>query len=79
MPLIIVVVLGLWLFWPRYDLAISYDPEWKTQTIPETGFLTLSGCREAAGNYRAFEYVCLEKTGWGQMFNEYSEYNSKHQ
>jgi hypothetical protein len=70
------IVLGL--FWPIYDLSISYDIEWNDYEIIETNFLTLGACRKAAGNYSAVDWVCLKKTGWGQMTNDYSKYDSKH-
>lgn len=78
MPLIIIIVL-VGLFWPLYDLDISQDINWNNHLVVETNFLTLGSCREASGDYRAVDWVCLKKTGWGQLTNDYSKYDSKHQ
>jgi hypothetical protein len=77
MPLIIIIIVGL--FWPLYDLDVSQDINWSSHRIVETNFFTLGTCREASGNYRAMDWVCLKKTGWGQLTNDYSKYDSKHQ
>ncbi|MFV8451967.1 hypothetical protein ACNO65_18205 [Vibrio campbellii] len=79
MPLAIVIALGLGLFWPMYDLDISSDIEWNNHQVVETNFLTLGSCRKAASSYRTVDWVCLKKTGWGQLTNDYSKYDSKHQ
>ena len=79
MPLIMVIALGLGLFWPVYDLDVSKDIEWNSHRVVETNFLTLSSCRKAASTYRAVDWVCLKKTGWGQLTSDYSKYDSKHQ
>ena len=77
MPLILIAV-ALYLFWPRYDLNIAYDINWKNHAIVEENFFTLDSCRSAARNHRAADWVCLKKTGWGEIFNSYSKYDSKH-
>lgn len=79
MPPIAVILIGLGLFWPLYDLDVSQDINWNNHHIVDTNFLTLESCREAVGNYRAVDWVCLKKTGWGQLTNDYSKYDSKHQ
>ncbi len=81
MPLIVIVVIltALGLFWPLYDLDVSQDINWNNHRIVETNFFTLSSCRKAVGNYRAIDWFCLKKTGWGQLTNDYSKYDSKHQ
>jgi hypothetical protein len=78
MQLLVIVSVALALFWPRYDLDIAQDINWKNHYVAEEGFLTLSSCREASARYRAADWICLKKTGWGQMFNKYSKYDSKH-
>ena len=79
MALLIIVAVSLGLFWPVYDLSISKSINWTNYQTVETNFLTLGACRKAAGNYIAADWVCLKKTGWGQMTNDYSKYDSKHQ
>jgi hypothetical protein len=66
------------LFWPLYDLDVAKDVDWQEHRIVETDFLTLGACREAARQYRAADWVCWKKTGWGQLANDGSKYDSKH-
>jgi len=79
MPLLIIIVIGLGLFWPLYDLDVSHDINWNSHAVVETNFFTLSACRESAQSFHAADWVCLKKTGWGQLTNDYSKYDSKHQ
>lgn len=74
--IIIIAIFGLALFWPVYDLDISHDVEWKNHRIVERNFLTLGSCRDAVGKYAVVDWVCLKKTGWGQLTNDYSKYYS---
>lgn len=66
------------LFYPRYDLEVTMDGSWEDSEIIATDFYSLRNCRREAHDSRARYYVCLKKTGWGQMFNKYSKYDSKH-
>jgi hypothetical protein len=79
MARIILPILALWLFWPRYDLDVSQDINWNSHRVVETNFFTLGACRQASGKYRSVDWVCLKKTGWGELTNDYSRYDSKHQ
>ena len=79
LTIFIIIVIALGLFWPLYDLEVAQDINWNNHHVVETNFFTLDGCRKAADNYRAVDWVCLKKTGWGQLTNDYSIYDSKHQ
>lgn len=74
---IFLVIGALWLWWPRYDLEVALEPGPSGYEVVTHDFYTLGACREAAGQWRAYDWVCLEKTGWGQLFNRYSTYNKK--
>jgi len=78
MPIVVIVVIGLILFFPVYDLEIATDREMNNYIIVEENFFTLSSCTDAVDNYPAYDYVCLKKTLWGQLTNSYSKYDSKH-
>ena len=74
---ILLAVFAFWLWWPIYDLEVALKPGPSEYAVVEHDFYTLTGCREARGRWRHYDWVCLEKTGWGRLFNEYSIYNQK--
>jgi hypothetical protein len=73
---IVILVLALgYLFYPFRDLYIREDPFDDNLTLAATGFWTVSGCIEAAGQLRAQEYRCPKRTLWSKLLNTYSQYD----
>ena len=77
--LLLLIAIAVCLFYPVYDLDISRDINWKNHTVVETNFISLESCRTEANKYQSADWLCLKKTGWGQLTNKYSKYDSKHQ
>ena len=71
------VCLAVWLFYPRYDLDVALKPGPSNYVVVEQGFYSLKACQKAASGYRHYDWVALEWTQWGKMFNKYSPYNQK--
>lgn len=78
LSVVIFIFLLIVAFYPRYDLEISYDIDFKKHSIVETNFLSLEHCKNAAYGYNATDWICLKHTLWGEMNNKYSKYDSKH-
>lgn len=72
-----IAILCFWLWWPQYDLEVALKPGPSDYAIVERDFYTIDGCREASRRWKSYDWVCLEKSGWGRLFNKYSSYNAK--
>lgn len=77
MPFILIIA-GLYLFWPRYDLDVALDPKWNRHEIVATDFYSLDSCIEAANIMARYDYICLKWTPWSDWTNKYTKYDSKH-
>lgn len=74
---IVFAIVAAVLWWPRYDLEIARNPGPAGYEIVEYDFMLLGNCIEAAARWHAYDWSCLEKTVWGEIFNEYSRYNQR--
>lgn len=77
---IVFAIVAAVLWWPRYDLEIARNPGpagYEIVEIVEYDFMLLGNCIEAAARWHAYDWSCLGKTVWGEIFNEYSRYNQR--
>ena len=74
---IIFIALAAFVFWPRYDLSITYN-EQGDRYIAEESLLTLDSCRDAYSKRGGLYYVCMKWSKWSEWTNDYTKYDSKH-
>jgi len=77
--IVILIIVSVALFFPVYDLEFASVPGYEEYQIERTNILTLGACRKAASSYKHYGYGCMKKTLWGQLTNDYSKYDSRHQ
>lgn len=75
-PIIIIMALvGAYLFYPTYDLGVKRDPFVKQYAIIATNFITEGRCVDAAVAQKAEYYQCTKKVLWTEFFSAKKNYN----
>ena len=74
---IILIALATFVFWPRYDLSITYNQQGH-HYIAEESLLTLESCRDANSKRGGYDYSCMKWSKWSEWTNDYTKYDSKH-
>jgi len=72
--LVILILVLVYVFYPRYDLIVRHSPFDEHPTLEGRGYLSEGACREAAEAINARYYHCSAKNLWGEMFGTYTRY-----
>jgi hypothetical protein len=70
--LIILILAGLALFYPIYDLQVKTDLFSEDFAVQETGFISYKRCHQAAFEAKVKYYRCDSKTIWQSFFSKAS-------
>jgi hypothetical protein len=74
----LLLIIAIYIFWPRYDLVIALDPFWSQQQNTGQTFLWLGGCQEAGEETGAVDFGCFEWNRWSKMMSDAPGYTSRH-
>lgn len=72
--LAIVVLVVVYVFYPRYALMVKQSPFDEHSTLKSKGYLTEERCREAAKTMELRYYHCSARNLWGEIFGTYTRY-----
>lgn len=70
----IIILVGVYLFYPTYDLLVKDSPFDETFTLHDSQFLTAGGCRDAAMAMKLRYFHCASGNIWGELFSTYGSY-----
>ncbi|MEP3856457.1 MAG: hypothetical protein ABJM39_05365 [Porticoccus sp.] len=72
--LVIVILVGVYLFYPTYDLLVKDSPFDETFTLQDSQFLTADRCREAAMVMKLRYFHCAGSSNWSDLLSTYGSY-----
>jgi hypothetical protein len=70
----IIILVGVYLFYPTYDLLVRDSPFDETFTLLDSRFLTADRCRDAAMAMKLRYYHCAGSTVWVGLLSTYGSY-----
>lgn len=72
--LVIMILVGVYLFYPTYDLLVKDSPFDETFTLQDSQFLTADRCRSAAMAMKLRYFHCAGSSIWGELLSTYGSY-----
>jgi len=72
--LVIVILVGVYLFYPTYDLLVKDSPFDETFTLQDSQFLAADRCREAAMVMKLRYFHCAGSSNWSDLLSTYGSY-----
>ncbi|WP_438952445.1 hypothetical protein [Porticoccus sp.] len=70
----IIVLVGVYLFYPTYDLLVKDSPFDETFALYDSQFLTADRCRDAAMEMKLRYFHCAGGNIWGGLLSTYGSY-----
>lgn len=72
--IVIIILAGVYLFYPTYDLLVKDSPFDETFTLKDSQFLTADRCREAAMAMKLRYFHCAGSSIWGELLSTSGSY-----
>jgi hypothetical protein len=72
--IVIIILAGVYLFYPFRDLYVREDPFSQRFHPRGQGFWTLDSCKSAAAAQNAIEFHCRKRTNLGRFLNTSNSY-----
>ncbi len=74
---VLLVLVGFYLFYPKYDLLVWPDPFSDQFVVKGEGFYTAGNCHQQAETAGYEIYRCVGKTLWNEMLSTSAGYHTE--